>query len=232
MNVVQLKPELSNSLPVLAEAIHTRYESAKRHDLDAQQSRVAWIEDSIALATMLGEARAQFPSDNQFGEWLETNIAFINKNDRAALIGMSVDITLMREVLTQTKSRSWDLIWRDHRSRFPSVRKPRGTNKKRAGIRPITAVGKASKLYGLPRADEVAALYINESTRTSIGKVVRSRGGRPVWDMILEGIDAGIITQNGLGISVPSEGKVNLRLLFPIVPAAKGPTFFSIASTY
>jgi hypothetical protein len=64
----------------------------------------------------------------------------------------------------------------------------------------------------LPRAAEVAALYQTKQTRSAICRVVKAPGGRVIWDMILQGIDAGFITANNIGLQV---GTVSLRLLFP-----------------
>jgi hypothetical protein len=80
-------------------------------------------------------------------------------------------------------------------------------------IKPATS--KRSLLHDLPRSDEVAASFRPE-VRWRIGRLVRTRGGRVVWGMILEAIDAGFVTPNRIALWKPS-----LRLLFPNAPTGK-----------
>jgi hypothetical protein len=69
-------------------------------------------------------AREQFASDREFGQWLKDyGYDFYNKNDRAALVAMGSDIPTMRAVLTKTTFRSYQLIWRENKARFPIDRK-------------------------------------------------------------------------------------------------------------
>jgi len=40
------------------------------------------------------------------------------------LINLASDLTLARRILSETKSRSYELIWRENKFRFASARKP------------------------------------------------------------------------------------------------------------
>jgi hypothetical protein len=88
----------------------------------AQRGTEDWIEGSLQLAQGLALGRKEFPSDPLFGAWLkENNHDHVNKNDRAALIGLASDIDRARTVLQETESRSYRLIWRDAKALFPSA---------------------------------------------------------------------------------------------------------------
>src|SRR5215469_4226278 len=69
-----------------------------------------WIEASIELATSLREGSDSCPSNISFSEWLKTNgLNFYNHSDRNALIQMARNPELMRTVLAESKSRSYQL---------------------------------------------------------------------------------------------------------------------------
>lgn len=109
-------------LPTLLERIGQRIDQAWQR---TRKGADEWIEGSLELAQALAEGRGRFSADKAFGDWLVLERHdHVNKNDRAALIGMATDLALAREVLTKTESRSYDLIWRGVQDRFPSVRKP------------------------------------------------------------------------------------------------------------
>jgi hypothetical protein len=59
----------------------------------------------------------------------------------------------------------------------------------------------------------VIAIFTEPNTRTTLGKVCCAYGGRAIWDLILDTIDAGLLTTNHAAIRV-----ANLRLLFPAAP--------------
>jgi hypothetical protein len=69
---------------------------------------------------------------------------------------------------------------------------------------------------GRPRAAEVAALYENGRTRTTISQLLRKkRGSRDVWNLILESMDAGFLRQNSIAVTLPTA-----KLLFPQAPTS------------
>jgi len=58
------------------------------------------------------------------GEQSAIDLNFYPAHERAALINLASDLTLARRILSETKSRSYELIWRENKSRFASARKP------------------------------------------------------------------------------------------------------------
>ena len=89
-----------------------------------------------------------------FSAWLKQNgLNYHNKNDRAALIEMAANSDLMRTVLTESSSRSYQQIWQEHKGRFPHLRKPKPTPRKRK-INPGPGKGRfanSSKTKPTPR---------------------------------------------------------------------------------
>jgi hypothetical protein len=131
-----------------------------------------WIEGSLIAAAALREGRELIPSNVTFGEWLkQNNLAFYSRHDREALIHLASDLDLMRTVLGESDSRSYQRIWGTNKSRFPSARethvskgkrKPRTYNMNRATIHRTMKLGEAAiaKIKGtsLDRADEIDEL--------------------------------------------------------------------------
>jgi hypothetical protein len=80
-----------------------------------------WVEGSIVLAKALCAARDVFPSNREFGEWLkESGRDFYNDHDRAALINLGREPTLMHKTLSGTESRSYKHIWQTCKAGYPS----------------------------------------------------------------------------------------------------------------
>src|SRR5262245_48557239 len=78
-----------------------------------------WVEGSLELALALRDAKDLIPSHYTFSGWLQANQIPITRDNRTALLHLTVDLELMRIVLAETKSRSYDLIWRNEfRPRF------------------------------------------------------------------------------------------------------------------
>lgn len=75
-----------------------------------------WVEGSIAKVRILSKMRDALPADQDFGKWVNENIPELNNDDRSALVGLGCyeEITL-RNILTNTDSRSYQLIWRTQR---------------------------------------------------------------------------------------------------------------------
>jgi len=86
----------------------------------AESGTANWIDGSIQAALALVEGKQAFSSAVLFGQWLEKSwLDFYNKNDRAALINLGRDPIKMREILMKEDGRSYDLIWRRHKSGYP-----------------------------------------------------------------------------------------------------------------
>jgi hypothetical protein len=108
---------------------HNRLDFIKRrmiagHDR-LEKGGAEWIEGSLELAAALLDGREAMPADIGFSQWLKQNqLDFYNKNDRSALIGLASDLSLARQILGKTTSRSYQIIWHENKTRFPSVGKP------------------------------------------------------------------------------------------------------------
>jgi len=75
-----------------------------------------WIEGSIAKAKILCAMRAALPADQDFGAWVDANALGLNHSDRAALIGLGcLEEAELRDILTKSESRSYQLIWKAYR---------------------------------------------------------------------------------------------------------------------
>jgi hypothetical protein len=75
-----------------------------------------WIEGSVAKAMILCAARAAFTADQDFGVWIEANEIDLNHSDRAALVGLGrLGEEPFRVILSNTESRSYQLIWQQYR---------------------------------------------------------------------------------------------------------------------
>lgn len=121
MNVVPM----GHSLEYIKRRIREGHERAAKGSAE-------WIEGTIEVAIALREGREIVPANVTFHGWLVANdLNFYSKDERAALIGLAQDTDLTRTILTNTNSRSYDLIWRENKHRFrglpknPSNRKPR-----------------------------------------------------------------------------------------------------------
>ena len=79
---------------------------------------------------------------------------------------------------------------------------------------PVTRVNNR-RLQGLERADEVQAIF-NQRTCATIGRAVAGRGGREIWTLILQAIDAGFVSAATAGNIVVE--KLTARVLFPLSP--------------
>ena len=213
-NVIDMPTPMS----VLAERIKASYENAVK-------DRNEWVSGTLELAANLDEARARFPSEIDFGVWLAQNeLDWLGKGDRAALLGMANDLDVTRIVLEETKSASLRVIWREEvEPRLHDVAKtgasectssvppdqiceaPEITASKRPAIRP------SSPFCGRPRADEVYSTFLNKDARYVIGKVISSRNGADIYEMILRALDWGFLQPNRNGFGTP-----NLRMLFSL----------------
>lgn len=123
---------------------HNRLDYIKRRitagHLRAEKGGAEWVEGSLEVALALLEGRETVPANIGFSQWLKDNkLDFYGKNDRAALVNMADNLEVARAVLTETKSRSYEMIWRENKSRFPKDRKPAdrpryGKARKRTGL--------------------------------------------------------------------------------------------------
>ena len=80
------------------------------------EGRKLWIEGTLELINILDDARERLGSDQAFGTWLTDNgygEDRITRNDRRALLNMALRLDVTSEVLKETDSRSWRLIWEE-----------------------------------------------------------------------------------------------------------------------
>jgi hypothetical protein len=134
-----------------------------------------WVEGALQTAEALREGRDAVPSDIGFGAWLkQKGLDTFPKNERTALINLASDIEIARTVLTETKSRSFRLIWQENRSRFPSSGKPRTSKPKRRYVR-----GRAKNFREMKLGAEAIARIKNTSLDSAceIDELVRMNRG-------------------------------------------------------
>jgi hypothetical protein len=117
MNISQ-----SNSLTVLWSQLRMNLNGAEQSERD-------WQDQIHAAGLVMLEIRNQFPNDIEFGKQYKENNIKLNHQDRAALIKMAREPDRFRRVLTNTKSRSIQLIYKNE-WRFTSASKPEETKSK------------------------------------------------------------------------------------------------------
>lgn len=88
----------------MIETIKADYERWKKADAE-------WIDAILELAKHLAEARKAYPSNNDFGNWLDKNGVKINKKDRLGFQNIGRHLEIARQYLPQIKSRSPQRIW-------------------------------------------------------------------------------------------------------------------------
>jgi hypothetical protein len=90
-----------------------------------EQSRKEWIEASVDLALLLCEARARFPANQKFANWLDHHKIDISVKDRAALLQLGVsDRKSLLIIFTQTDRTSYQYIWNDVQAQVAAITKP------------------------------------------------------------------------------------------------------------
>jgi hypothetical protein len=98
----------------------------------ANKGGAEWIEGSLIMAIALREARDAHPANISFSDWLkQSKLDFLYYHDRAALINMAANPELMRTVLAEGDSRSYQRIWGANRKRFVSTNKTAEPKKRR-----------------------------------------------------------------------------------------------------
>ena len=123
-----------------------------------EQGRKLWIEGTLEIINILHVARQGLASDQAFGKWLSDSgygEERITRQDRAALLNMAKHPDLTREVLEQTHSRSWQLIWRDEiQPQLPNARQPADGE----STEEVPAVTRRPKKNGAQRVQKPEAL--------------------------------------------------------------------------
>jgi hypothetical protein len=196
----------------------------------------------IPMARGLLAARRKYPANQEFGDWLQTSAyRELEKDDRAALINIGQHEEWATKYIRTTKLISPRTIWDAIEELMPSshdaktppqsdtsaiptdvpVEKP----EENAGPLPEKApesdpapaksagLGDRHPFFGQKRAEEVAAIYLHDRARTTIGTMLIKRGKRAVWDLILETIDAGLLQPTSTSANMPTA-----KLLFPDAP--------------
>ena len=200
-----------------------------------QEGQNKWVEGTMQLSLALVAARAEYSSNEVFSNWLDENIGDeINHQDRSALLKFGEYPEIAREVLEQTKRISWRFIYEnefkpriDALTESNNVARVTSTGntttteshgEMSAHLRPINRVGKKSKLYGLPRANEIATLYDAHSTRALLGKIAHKRVDnaiyKTVWHLACAAYDAGFIQKNSYSAN-QANTRPHLRMIFP-----------------
>jgi hypothetical protein len=193
-----------------------------------------WTEATLALAALVAEARRRQPGNREFGYWLVENDLDIGHQDRAALINIAEHPDLFRDVVATTGRSSLQLIWSNEmRPRLTSASKtdaPPAIAPETASLTPEThepaasmgsnSVGTSpeetalmarSPLAKHPKAALVLEHIRQKNTRVLLGKLVAGRGGRAIWELLIEAIETGAFgPPSAVSVTGPS-----LRLVLP-----------------
>jgi DNA-directed RNA polymerase specialized sigma24 family protein len=148
-----------------------------------KQGRKDWIEGTLELAQALAEARERH-GNKEFSQWLDENgFAALDKNDRAALIGMAEDPEASRAMLEKSERLSWQLIWKNERpqvSRLPSVRNTRQVevvNEEEPRLLRAEKTREPETVAKLKRGPERNAAVLEMAGRGFPGKEIATRLG-------------------------------------------------------
>jgi hypothetical protein len=208
-----------------------------------------YIEATLAYALLLLEARRRHPSDHAFGVWLaEHDLDDVPKNERAALLHIAEYPDLFRDRMAVSPRRSWELMWREEmQPLIPNTRKEddpspqslmrgsgaedsadsgkgdRGNSDFPSKVTPSISTHQALRtpFRGLPHYKDVLAQVQHKATRSMLAGLMKKKGGRAIWDVLVEAIQQGAFGPPSLAVV----GKPNLRLIFPWAPSAYAQKF-------
>jgi hypothetical protein len=90
----------------LAEKIKDALARQGEFELIIENTRQLWIAATLDVAKYLAEARECFPSNQEFGEWLNSEGLEISKDQRAAYIALGQEPERAAEVLQRTQKTS------------------------------------------------------------------------------------------------------------------------------
>jgi hypothetical protein len=191
----------------------------------------------MPMARGLFAARQKYPSDQDFSDWLHTSsYREIEYNERAALIKIGKHDAFATKFVRTTNLISPRTIWEaieDLMSVSHHVKPTVVTEQipEQSAIAVVSSensksstppeatksvgtqnedVDRRNRLYGVPRAAEVFAIFLNKNTRTALSTLKPRRDFAQIWQLILTALDAGIM--------IPTETEIrdaNLRILFP-----------------
>ena len=120
-------PEGGTTLDVLAQRCRAAFDKM-------QGGRAQWIEGTLELAAVVAEARErpELASNAAFSRWLyQHGLNYLSPNDRVALLGFCRDPKTSREMLEQSNSTSWRVIWENRAKRSQAA--PIKNDKSRRG---------------------------------------------------------------------------------------------------
>ena len=101
-----------------------------------------WSAGSVKVAVALRDGLAMVPDGLSLSAWLiENGFDIFTPSDRDALVKLAQNVDLMRATLASTKSRSWQVIWRDHKYKYSTTSKrshhpPAGAPKEKRAYAP------------------------------------------------------------------------------------------------
>jgi hypothetical protein len=191
-------------------------------------------ESILPMARGLVAARLKYPSNQEFGCWFDQSPyaeVVTNHTMRAALIYLGEHDEIAAPIIQNCRTvdpvaiaAAVTAIAESFSQKVKTPRVPPSTPELPTAIArategaespvpeavPPTSISRRSPFYGLPRADEVAAIYLAKETRVDLGKLIKARGGKEVWSLVLAFIDAGFLTPTKLAFT-----KASLRILFP-----------------
>ena len=150
----------------------TKIESGR---INEEQGKKQWIEGTLELIAGLDDGRNRFSSDQTFGKWLDENgyDDRITRHDRSALLNMAKHPDITREVLEQTHSRSWQLIWRDEiQPRLPNARQP--ADGKSDAVTALVQLG-----FGQRQAEAAVEAAAVEAGDANTAELIRLSFNRP-----------------------------------------------------
>jgi hypothetical protein len=118
-SVVRLPPSISALERVKQEIASHHARVLKTMNGNAEE----WVNASLDLCAALIEARRLKPPRMRQSDWLKQEDLYIyNAADLNALFRLGTNLALARTILTETKSRSYQLIWREVGDRFERPR--------------------------------------------------------------------------------------------------------------
>jgi hypothetical protein len=154
--------ELDKKLNVIAKRLHANLGDRSK------RNRTEWVAIQMEVAGDLFKARALFPSNADFADWLmEENLhKSVTKDDRAAYIGLGEYAVIARQVLELERPDCWSVrnCWTQVRERLPSSHYAKTAPKKSGMPQPRSRPATSRPFAAVNSDDETPVNFIPDTT--------------------------------------------------------------------
>jgi hypothetical protein len=190
----------------------------------------------MPMARGLLAAKRKYPATQDFGDWLHiSSYREIEKDERAALIKIGEQGPFAEKFVRTTSLTSPERIWQAIQELLATSDRPNSTaipnpspetppvaaetpkseespalKQPSETPKPITS---KTGFFEAPRAQEIAAKFVDKDGRSALSKIWKDRYGKQIWELITIALDGGLLVENSRTNITPT-----LSLLFPPAP--------------